>query len=64
MIAICNSLLLILASQLLKLNKNDEAESIYRELVKRNPENNAYYAGVEKCLEAKGNCKFLNKYLM
>lgn len=45
----------IKASQLLKLNKNDEAESIYRELVKRNPENNAYYAGVEKCLEAKGN---------
>jgi len=38
----------------LKLNQNDEAEKIYRELVKRNPENNAYYAGIEKCLEAKG----------
>lgn len=44
----------IKALQFLKLNKNDEAESIYRELIKRNPENNAYYDGVEKCMKAQG----------
>jgi len=44
----------IKAAQLLKLNKSVDAENIYRDLIKRNPENHAYYNGVEKCLEAQG----------
>jgi len=36
----------------MKLGNHSEAEKIYRELVKRNPENKLYYEGIEKCLAA------------
>jgi len=42
------------------MNQSEKAEKIYRELIKRNPENNAYYHGVEKCFEAQGKCEFFN----
>jgi len=45
----------IKASLHLKLGHHDEAEEIYRKLVKRNPENGLYYEGIEKCLAAKNN---------
>lgn len=40
------------ASLMMKLEKPDEAERVYRDLVKRNPENILYYEGIEKCLAA------------
>ena len=45
----------------MKLGNAVEAEEIYRDLVKRNPENGSYYEGIEKCLAAKndGKRKFL-----
>jgi len=36
----------------MKLDNHTDAEKIYRELVKRNPENKLYYEGIEKCLAA------------
>lgn len=42
----------IKATQHLKLNNPKAAEKLYRELVKRNPENHLYYEGIEKSLTA------------
>lgn len=44
----------IKAAQYLKMNKIEEAERLYQDLIKRNPENHAYYEGIEKCLNAQG----------
>lgn len=40
------------ASLMMQLDKPDKAEEVYRQLVKRNPENVLYYEGIEKCLAA------------
>ncbi|KAG9581400.1 N-terminal acetyltransferase A, auxiliary subunit, partial [Aureobasidium melanogenum] len=38
------------AEYLLKLDRKEEAEKAYRNLLERNPERRAYYDGLEKCL--------------
>merc|ERR1719204_480309 len=43
----------IKASLHMELGNAEDAEDIYRDLVKRNPENGSYYEGIEKCLAAK-----------
>ena len=46
----------------MELGNAEDAEDIYRDLVKRNPENGSYYEGIEKCLAAKspdGICESL-----
>lgn len=60
----------IKASQLLRLGKAEEAEKLYRDLNKRNPENHMYYEGIEKCMAASSDNgtidpdKRLNIYLI
>ena len=52
--------MIISASLLMKLGSAEKAEEIYRDLVKRNPENSSYYEGIEYCLAAKsptGTCE-------
>ena len=39
----------------LELNNLKEAEKVYKELLRRNPENKAYYEGLEKSLQL-GEC--------
>lgn len=40
------------AKILLKLNKHEEAEAIFREQLDRNPENWEYYGGLEEAVRA------------
>lgn len=57
-ISYCTNDCVCVGELLLKLERPEEASEVYRRLQERNPENWAYYQGLEKALKA-GEDKFL-----
>lgn len=43
------------ADLMFKLNRLTDAENLYRQLIKRNPENRTYYNALTNCLRITGN---------